>query len=188
MTIMATNTANPWQTDRGWQIVRADLDLAHVFLPLGRFNFALGKNADGHPGYTVTHASVLPDCFEKTFLVEAGSSQPTFKQIANRDTLPKFETRYADDYKTVSEMMEKHMQKDRDVKRLEGTIKVPCHAHGAALKTEALAGHAPMWIKTLIHVYQFNDVVNGDGPLLVIRAPLSPTCPLNGDGTAVGLA
>ena len=43
-----------------------------------------------------------------------------------------------------------------------------------------------MWINTLIQVYQFSDVVDGKRPLLVVRAPLSPVCPTNGNGTAIG--
>ena len=88
----------------------------------------------------------------------------------------------------MAQAMATHMQKDGDVKRLQGVIKVPCHAHGAPLAKGAVPGHSPLWIKTLIHFYQFSDVIDGDRPLLVARAPLSPMCPLNGDGTALGLS
>ena len=34
---MADSTQDPWQQRYPWQIVRADLDLAHVFMPLSSF-------------------------------------------------------------------------------------------------------------------------------------------------------
>jgi hypothetical protein len=189
MNIMASSSNDSWQTGRPWQIVSADLDLAHVFLPL-KFNFTPHTREDGLQGYKITHLfqAPYPDSFTESFLVCAGHTQPTFKTIADRDTLPNYESKWAADYTKVALRMASHMDKDRDVKRLEGIIKVPCHAHAAPLATGAVAGHPPMWIKTLIHFYQFSNVIDGDRPLLVARAPLSPMCPLNGDGTALGLS
>jgi hypothetical protein len=184
---MTDPTRDPWQTDRPWQIVRADLGLAHVFMPLSGFKF---EPAAAGNGYTIVHTyqAPQPDCFAGMVLRPAGSSRPTFEQIAQLKTLPAYDTSSASVYADVSAKVDTFMDQDLEVQRLEGVVKVPCHAHGAQLADDVLADHSPFWIKTLIHVYQFNNVVNGDGPLLLFRAPLSPLCPINGDGTAIGIA
>jgi hypothetical protein len=163
---MTDPTRDPWQTDRPWQIVRADLGLAHVFMPLSGFKF---QPAAAGNSYTIAH-------------------RPTFEQIAQCKTLPVYDTSSASIYADVSAKVDMFMDQDPEVQRLEGVIRVPCHAHGAQLADDVLADHSPFWIRTIIHVYQFSNVVGGDGPLLLFRAPLSPLCPTNGDGTAVGIA
>ena len=184
---MTDSPRDPWQTDRPWQIVRADLGLAHVFMPLSSFKF---EPAPGSQGYRLAHTyqPPQPDCFDGLVLRPRGSSRPTFEQIAQRKTLPLYDTNSASDYADISEKADLFMDQDPDVQRLEGVIRVPCHAHGAELADDVIPDHSPLWIKTVIHVYQFSNVVNGDGPLLLFRAPLSPLCPTNGDGTAVGIA
>lgn len=182
---MANANQDPWQTGRPWQIVRADLDLAHVFLPLSRFNFAPVTRPDGVTGYTIAHTyqPPHPDCFANCFLRPAGSNQPSFEKITNLKALPAYDKDSATTYADISGTIAEYMDRDSDVKRLEGIIRVPCHA---TLPNDNGTGHAPLWIKTLIHVYQFQNVVGGDHPLLLLRAPLSPLCPTNGDGTAIG--
>jgi hypothetical protein len=128
----------------------------------------------------------LPDCFAGIFLRPVGSSQPKFETITNKASLPFYNKTSATEYADVSAQIDTYMERDPEVRRLEGVIKVPCHAHGAVLDSGAIPGHTPMWMKTFIHVYQFTNVVNGDHPLLVLRAPLSPLCPANGGGTATG--
>jgi hypothetical protein len=184
---MTDSNQNPWQTDRPWQMVRADLGLAHVFMPLSDFRFV--PAADGN-GYTIVHTyqPPQPDCFAGVVLRSVGSSRPTFEQIAQCKTLPAYDTSSASVYADISAKMDTFMEQDCDVQRLEGIARIPCHAHGAQLADSALADHSPLWIKTLVHVYQFSNVIAGDGPLLVFRAPLSPICPTNGDGTAVAIA
>jgi hypothetical protein len=179
----------PWQTDRPWQIVRADLELAHVFMPMSSFKFEPVPGSDGK-AFTIEHTNQAPhpDCFGNTVLRAVGSSHATFEKIAARKTLPLYGRDTASVYTDISVKVAKYMDQDPEVQRLEGIIRVPCHAHGAQLPKDAAAGHAPFWVKTLIHVYQFSKVVNGDRPLLLIRAPLSPFCPMNGDGTAAGIA
>jgi hypothetical protein len=187
---MAIATQDPWQTGRPWQIVRADLDLAHVFLPLSSFTFEPATSTDGISGYTIAHTnqSPEPDCFAGSFLRPVGTSQPKFETITNKTSLPLYDKTSASEYADVSAQMAAYMEQDPEVRRLEGVIKVPCHAHGAVLASDVIPGHPPMWIKTIIHIYQFSDVVNGDHPLLLLRAPLSPLCPANGGGTAIGLS
>jgi hypothetical protein len=184
---MAIATPDPWQTGRPWQIVRADLELAHVFLPLSSFTFEPATK-DGISGYTISHTNQapLPDCFDGLFLRPVGNSQPKFETITKKPSLPLYNKTSATEYADVSAQLDSYMEQDPEVRRLEGVMKVPCHAHGATLANGVLAAHSPMWMKTYIHVYQFSDVVNGDYPLLLLRAPLSPLCPANGGGTAVG--
>jgi hypothetical protein len=185
--IMTDSTRDPWQTDRPWQIIRSDVSLAHVFMPLSSFNIVPASTGNG---YTIVHTyqPPQPDCFADVVLRPTGSSQPTFQQVAQCPTLPAYDDTSASAYADVALKAAAFMEQDYEVQRLEGVIKVPCHAHGAALPAEVLADHPPFWIRTLIHVYQFSNVVNGDGPLLLLRAPLSPLCPTNTDGTAVGIA
>lgn len=186
---MSEANADPWQTGRPWQIVRADLDLAHVFLPLNQFFFKPTTRKDGVKGYTITHTyqPPQPDCFSRSFLACVGTSPPpAFDKIADRKTLPVYDSDLATTYADVSAMIVAHVEQNREVKRLEGIIRIPCHGHGATLEDKTPLDHSPMWINTLIQVYQFSDVVDGKRPLLVIRAPLSPVCPANGNGTATG--
>jgi hypothetical protein len=184
---MANATRDAWQTGRPWQIVRADLELAHVFLPLSSFTFEPATK-DGISGYTIAHTNQppLPDCFAGLFLRPVGSSQPKFETITKKSSLPLYNKTSATEYADVSAQLDSYMERDPEVRRLEGVMKVPCHAHGVALAQDVIPGHSPMSIKTFIHVYQFSDVVNGDHPLLLLRAPLSPLCPTNGGGTATG--
>jgi hypothetical protein len=185
--IMTNSTQASWQTDRSWQIVRADLELAHVFMPMSSFKFV--ALSDGS-GYQVVHTNQgpYPDCFAGVTLHHAGSTQIAFEKAAARPTLPAYDSSSAKDYTTAARKMVEFLDKDPNVERLEGIIRVPCHAHGAELPDDAVPGHRAFWVKTLIHVYQFSNVVNGDHPLVVFRAPLSPFCPTNGDGTAMGVA
>jgi hypothetical protein len=194
---MSDTNADPWITGRPWQIVRADLDLAHVFLPLNQFFFQpTTRKKDGVKdaikGYTITHTyqTPQPDWFSNSFLAPVGTSPPPFDEIWDRKTLPVYDSDSASAYTNVSELIVAHLEQNPEVKRLEGIIKVPCHAHGATINdkddNEIPPDHSPMWINTLIQVYQFSDAVVGKRPLLVIRAPLSPICPTNGNGTATG--
>jgi hypothetical protein len=184
---MINPNRDPWQTDRPWQIVRSDVSLAHVFMPLSSFNIVPAGTGNG---YTIAHTyqSPQPDCFAGVVLRPTGSSQPTFEQVAKCKTLPAYDNGSAAVYADMTANVAKFMEQDYEVKRLEAVVRVPCHAHGATLQAGAVANHPPFWVKTLIHVYQFSNVINGDGPLLLFRAPLSPLCPTNSDGTAIGIA
>jgi hypothetical protein len=189
---------DPWITGRPWQIVRSDLELAHIFLPLNQFLFQpmTRKDPKGYSvkGYTISHAyqAPQPDCFSRSFLAPVGTQPPPALDEFwdGKKPLPVYDNDSATAYVDVSESIVAHMEQNPEVKRLEGIIRVPCHAHGATIKDkddkEIPPDHSPMWINTLIQVYQFSDVVVGKRPLLVIRAPLSPICPTNGGGTATG--
>ncbi|MEA3183410.1 MAG: hypothetical protein QOI59_6933 [Gammaproteobacteria bacterium] len=187
---MTDSTRDPWQPARPWQIVRADLDLAHVFMPMSSFRFEQVTDPAGGVGYKIVHNNQAPhpDCFCDTIFRPAGNSQPTFEKIAARKTLPLFDKSHAQVYQEASDKLLAFLDKDREVKRLEGVVRVPCHAHGATTSADALEGHTPLWVKTFIHVYQFENVIDGDRPFLLLRAPLSPLCPTNSDGSAAGIA
>ena len=186
---MKNINADLWQPARQWRIVTADADLAHVFPPPSTFSF--DPTQDGN-GFNIRnmYGTPSPDCFSQTVLIRAGTSEPTFEQMTGETELPD----WADDpvtrkqYTDAADLMSAHFQKDPDVKRLQGFIRIPCHAHGAKLEPQYLQNHSPMWIQTQINVYQFSGVVNGDGPLLVIWTPISRVCPLNGNGTIIGLS
>jgi hypothetical protein len=156
-------------------------------MPLSSFKFEPASTGNG---YTVVHTDQAPqpDVFAGVVLRATGTSQPTFEQVAARQTLPAYDSSSASAYDDIAAKVATFMEQDYEVQRLEGVVRVPCHAHGAVPADDVIADHPPFWIKTLIHVYQFSNVVNGDGPLLLFRAPLSPLCPTNNDGTAVGIA
>jgi hypothetical protein len=181
------STLDPWHTGRPWQIARADCDLAHVFQPQSQFTFEPVINEDGVSGYTIAHTYQAPlaFCFGGSFLRPIGVRQANFKDITARTALPPYGQVSANDYDTVSEQMGTYMQQDGETQRLEGVIKIPCHAHAMPADGNN-PDHIPLWINTTIHVYQFSNVVNGTLPLLVVRTPLSATCPANGNGIAIG--
>jgi hypothetical protein len=185
---MAIATPDPWLTGRTWHIVRADLTLAHVFMPLSRFTFEAATSTDGISGYTITHMfqAPVPDFFADIFLRPVdGSEPPEFKAITNK-LLPPYNKTSAPEYDDVSELMDTYVEKNPKVRHLESTIMVPCHANCAVAPGKDALSHSPMWKDRTIHVYQFSNAVNGDHPLLLIRTPLSTLCPANGGGTAIG--
>ena len=189
---MPSTNGNLTWTGRAWQIVRADLDLAHVVAPLSSFTFepTTRKTIDGYTieGYKIapTGDATAPHCFNESFLVPVGTHLPTFDAITKKKRLPLFTDKSATEYVDVCDMIALYMERNREFQRLEGVIAVPCHPAGAAAPKGTLADHSSLRIKTLLHVYQFGNVVDGERPLLVMRAPLSPVCPTNGDGTAIG--
>jgi len=187
---MSSSTPDPWRPERPWQIVRADLDVAHVFMPLSSFRFEQVQDPKLGDGYKIVHdfQAPHPNCFCDTFLRAAGKTAPTFEAASKRKTLPMYTKQSATDYAAVADNLVEFLTRDHEVRRLEGVIKVPCHAHGGPLAKDSDDAHAPMWVRTMIHVYQFDNVIDGDRPMLLVRAPLSPLCPTNTDGTAIGLA
>ena len=87
--------------------------------------------------------------------------------------------------KTVAERIGSYMQANQQVQRLQGKITLSCHETPAQLANSRAPQHDPLPIETPIHVYLFARAVQGGKPLLVIHTPLSPTCPLNGNGTVL---
>ncbi len=83
---MTHPTQDPWQPERPWQIVRADLDLAHVFMPLSSFKFEPVNEPGGGTAYKMVHTNQAPhpDCFCDTLFRPAGTTQPLFEKIAER--------------------------------------------------------------------------------------------------------
>jgi hypothetical protein len=185
---MPSPTQDPWLTGRTWRIVRADLNLAHVFIPLSSFTFEAAVTPEGVSGYTIAHTyqAPLPDFFTGIFLRPVGNSQADFQAITQKISLPLYSKTSATEYADVSDQIAIYMEKNPGFQHLESEIMVPCHADSAAVPGNAAPSHPRKWAPTSIHIYQFSNVVNEDLPLLVIRAPLSPLCPANGGGTATG--
>jgi hypothetical protein len=183
---MNTAAINSWT--RNWTIVSADLDLAHVMLPLSSFKLENVSPAGKSPAFRVLHdqAPAL-DCFAGAVLTPAGDQLPTFFEITRKEQLPLYTLNTVDEYVEVLESMGSYMLKNPAVQRLEGVIKIPCHAHSRGTKfPRGTQPHSPTTVDSPVHLYQFSGVVEGGLPLLVMRAPLSPYCPMNGDGTALG--
>jgi hypothetical protein len=176
--------ADPWT--RNWTIVSADLDLAHVMLPLSSFTLVKDTNS---PAYRVMHNYQAPalDCFAASLLVPAGTQQASFFDITSKEQLPLYTHDTVGEYVEVLQSMCTYMTENTAVQRLEGIIKMPCHAHSAQFP-EGTQPHPPATFDTPVHLYRFDGVVTGGLPLLVVRTPLSPLCPGNGDGTAMGVA
>jgi hypothetical protein len=183
--IMIT-AADSWTRD--WTIVSADLDLAHVMLPLSSFRLENVSAAGKGPVYRVLHNNKAPalDCFAGSYLVPAGSRPATFFEITGKEELPLYTLDTVGDYIDVLDSMGTFMQKNPGVQRLEGVIKIPCHTHGAKRAPGEPGRHSPSSVDASVHLYQFGGVVDGGLPLLVLRAPLSARCPMNGDGTVIG--
>jgi hypothetical protein len=186
--IMMTAAVSSWSYN--WTIVSADLDLAHVMLPLSSFRLQNVSPAGKSPAFKVLHNHQAPalDPFVGSVLVPAGDQQPNFFEITGKEQLPPYTLDTVGEYVDVLESMGTYMMKNPSVQRLEGVIKIPCHAHSRGVKfPRGTQPHSPSAIETPVHLYQFDGVVEIDLPLLVMRAPLSPHCPKNGDGTVIAV-
>jgi hypothetical protein len=188
---MTPAAVSPWA--RNWTIVRSDLDIAHVMLPLSNFRLESVPGTTDSPAYRLVHnnQAPVPDCFCGSVLGQLGQDQPSFFEVTNMKPLPAYNQDSAAQYVKVSDLMNAYLARNPQVQRLEGIIKIPCHAHGSQLTEGALEGHAPLTVKTMVLLYQFANAIAGDNgeslPLLVVRTPLSPVCPINSDGTALGV-
>jgi hypothetical protein len=178
--------ADPWT--RNWTMVSADLDLAHVMLPLSSFTLVKENPAGDSPAYRVMHNYQAPDldCFAASRLVPAGDQQASFFSITGKEELPLYAHDTVGAYIEVLQSMSTYMTQYPTVQRLEGIIKMPCHAHSAQFP-QGTQPHSPSTFDTPVHLYRFDGVVTGGLTLLVVRTPLSPLCPRNGDGTAMGV-
>jgi hypothetical protein len=144
--------------------------------------------AGSSPAFRVLHNDRAPalDCFADSVLVPAGDQQASFFDITSKEELPLYAQDTVSEYVDVLESMSTYMMKNPSVLRLEGVIKMPCHAYSAKFPP-GTQPHSPSTIDTAVHLYQFGPVVKGGLHLLVMRTPLSPFCPTNGDGTAIGV-
>jgi hypothetical protein len=183
---MMTAPISSWT--RNWTIVSADLDLAHVMLPLSSFRLENVGPDSTSPVFRVLHNNQAPalDCFAESRLTPAGDRQPTFYEITGKEQLPLYTLDTVGEYIDVLEVMGPYMMKNPGVQRLEGVIKIPCHAHGGKCAPDTPGWHSPSAIDAAVHLYQFDGAVEGGLSLLVVRAPLSQRCPMNGDGTVIG--
>jgi hypothetical protein len=182
---MMTAAINSWT--RNWMIVSADLDLAHVMLPLSSFRLEATPD-NTSPVFRVLHNNQAPalDCFAESRLVPADGSQPTFSDITGKKQLPLYTLATVGDYIDVQDQMGQYLMEHSDVQHLEGKIKIPCHSQDGKRARGTKDWHSPAAIEIDVKLYQFSGAVEGGRPLLVVRAPLSPRCPMNGDGTVVG--
>jgi hypothetical protein len=181
---------NPWTRD--WQIVSADLDLAHVMLPLSSFKLKLVEDENPSPAFRVTHNYQAPalDYFAGVVLTLVGDQPPSLSDITGKEKLPLYTLNTVGDYVDVLDTMGRYMMEHPEVQHLQGNIKIPCHAHSRGVKfPRGTQRHSPSTIDTPLHLYKFDGVVEGGLSLLVVRAPFSPHCPSpkNGDGTAIGV-
>jgi hypothetical protein len=165
-----------------WTIVRSDVDMAHVFVPNDTITF----EAKSTGKYTVIHKSgpLVPDVFDSVVFVAVDGEQFSFDKVDSNYPLPLFSHQHARRYKKLADALETFAEKNKKVRRLEGTINIPCHGPCRS------ADHPTDTVETLIHVYQFADAVKGDDGrrrrLLVIRRPLDPASASNGNGIVLG--
>ena len=174
---MSTNDEGIW--DGKWQIVRADLDLSHVFAPQDTISFARSGS-----GYQVVYNSSAPDaqCFNNAVLSAFGGDLPSFGKFHD-GPLPLFTEDHKDRYRDLADKLEEFAQENPSVQRLEGTIQFPCHR----FPQQSAAGlHDVRMMSTKIRVYQFPDAVENGKRLLMIYKPLDPSCASNGNGTVLG--
>jgi hypothetical protein len=182
-----TTAENPWTT-HAWTTVRSDLDIAHVMLPLTDFRLQEAGDKSKAPAYRLVYEDRVPgpDYFKNTLLRATGTHAPTFSKVTQLEYLPAYSRDHGVLYAEISDRMDAIMAQNADVQRIEGTIQIPCHAQGQH-SGEYTLPHGPMMVETIIQFYQFPNVVEGGRPLLVVRAPLSPLCPTNGHGMALGI-
>jgi hypothetical protein len=156
-------------------------------LPLSSFKLQNVSPAGEDPQFRVLHdqAPAL-DCFAQSVLVPAGDEQANFYDITKKEQLPLYGLGTLGEYIDVLDAMGSYMTKNPGVQRLQGVIKMPCHAHSAKYSPGTPEHHTPSTLDLTVNLYQFAGVVEGGLPLLVIRAPLTSRCPMNGDGTVLG--
>jgi hypothetical protein len=182
---MTNITQDLWTGDSTWRIVGADLDLQHVFIPASRITFTA---IDGGFRVAPVGPTSTGDCFRDTFLRRVGSRLPSLNDVEGLDTLADFETLDAKRSSDVLDTLATHVDQNEDLLHLEGMITILCHETADQLRAPPTRpAHAPLRVETKICVYQINDA-GAKGPFLLIRAPFSPTCPLNGNGTVGGQA
>jgi hypothetical protein len=166
-----------------WQIVRADLDLSHVFAPQDTISFVKDGN-----GYIVEHSGSAPDaqCFNEAVLKPVDGDEINFGKF-HSGRLPMFSVHHETLYRDIAGRLEEFAQPNPSVRRLEGEIQIPCHRHAHQAQASAADHHKTRKMTTKIRVYQIADAVEGGKRLLVIYKPLDPKCESNGNGTIIGV-
>jgi hypothetical protein len=176
---MSTNDEGIWNGQ--WQIVRADLDLSHVFAPQDTISFS--RNGSG---YKVAHRGSAPDaqCFNEAVLTPVDGDETSFSKF-HSGRLPLFSKHHKTLYRDLAGKLEEFAQPNPAVRRLEGEIEIPCHRHSHQAQESAADHHATRMMTTKIRVYQFADAVEDGRRLLMIYKPLDPSCESNGNGTII---
>jgi hypothetical protein len=182
---MSTNNEGLTWTGK-WRIVRADLDLAHVFAPQDEISFT--KDPSG-AGYTVQHTGSAPDAraFGTAVLRAVDGAQPSFDALSVDYPLPLFSRHHKHRYRSLADKIEAFAQKNPAVRHLEGSIEMPCHRYPHQAQESDSDEHAVKTIRAPIRVYQFaNALERKEKRLFVIYKPLHPSCGSNGNGTVIG--
>src|SRR6266404_4054009 len=106
--IMTPAAINSWS--RNWTIVSADLDLAHVMLPLSSFTLKNVSPAGENPEFRVLHDQPPAlDCFADSVLVPAGDQQANFYDITKKEQLPLYSLDTVGEYIDVLDSMGRYM-------------------------------------------------------------------------------
>jgi hypothetical protein len=170
--------------DRDWQIVRADLGLAHVFAPRDKISFKAGKNG----GWTVNHNGKPAAYLQKDMqFKEVQGYEPSLDVVTHDYPLPLFTVHHKHRYRTLADKIEAYIKGNPSVRRLEGEINIDCHGFAyQAQESHAADDHKPAPMTVPIRVYQFQNAVEKTRRLLVIYKPLHSLCASNGDGTVIG--
>jgi hypothetical protein len=178
---MSTNDEGIWNGQ--WQIVRADLDLSHVFAPQDTISFS--RNGSG---YKVAHRGSAPDaqCFNNAVLTAVDGDETSFSKFHD-GPLPLFSEQYKTLYRELADELEEFAQSNPSVRRLEGTIQIPCHRYSYQAQESAADQHESRMMSTKIRVYQFADAVENGKRLLAIYKPLDASCASNGNGTIIAV-
>lgn len=182
---MTSVAADPWT--RKWSIVRSDMDIAHVMLPLSDFRLQITSASGSPPVYQFVQSAdtPVPDCLVEAQFQPVGAAQPTFFDITRMKTLPPYTQDTDSAYVDVSDLLSTYLTANTTVQRLEGQIRMaPAGPEAAKRPGMSLAGGA---FTTTLHLYQFSNAVEGGVPLLLVRAPITGSCLTNGDGTAMGV-
>ncbi len=189
---------------RQWRIVWAGHDVAHVFVPHNDVSLTPPVSDTGKfrldCGCKVPH----PECFGSTFLHQRGNQTPSFEDAVGRTALLGGVTgavlpHYAPDdpaakakYDDAADILRNYLIRTPDLQRLEGVVNARVWPDKAGNLVPDVSGDSKHMVMTVIQLFQFPNAVDMDGlnkkgPLLAIRIPLSVSCVLNSDGTALGV-
>ncbi len=182
---MKPTAADSWERD--WSIISADADIEHLMIQMTDFRFRNLSPTGSHPEYEVVYngAPPSPDHFSGIRFLPVAGRDVSFRAIPRTRPLPAYKPGNGYPYGKVADGIIEFMGTTPDIRRLEGVLRVDCHDARVALG----AGVKPHSVRTFdadVHFYQFDGAFEDGLPLLLVRFPLSPRCPRNGDGTAIG--
>lgn len=182
---MKPNAADSWERD--WSIISADADIAHLMTQMTDFRFRKVQSAGNGPEYEVVYNGPppSPDHFSGIRFVPVEGREVHFRDIPRSETLPAYKQGNGYPYGKVADGIVEFIGSTPNIQRLEGVLRVDCHDPKWPLAS-GVKPHAVSSFDADVHFYQFDGAFEDGLPLLLVRFPLSPRCPRNGDGTAVG--